>query len=144
MTAALDHFDLQNKGANYKTVKHRATELGIDLSQLLKKGQAQRIKAIKNFNIKSLDEILVENSTHKSTYHLKNRLQKHGLLPNECQICGQGPIWNGKPLMLVLDHINGSNRDNRITNLRILCGHCHSQTQTFAGRNRRCNHSQVV
>lgn len=55
--------------------------------------------------------------------------------PNVCE-CGQGPEWNGKILVLQLDHINGKNDDHRIENLRILCPNCHTQTPTYAGRRR--------
>ena len=44
------------------------------------------------------------------------------------------PLWNGIPLVLQLDHINGINNDNRIENLRFLCPNCHSQTTTFSGK----------
>lgn len=52
----------------------------------------------------------------------------------ECAKCGIGPVWDGEPLMLQLDHINGVNNDNRVENLRILCPNCHTQTETYAGR----------
>lgn len=51
-----------------------------------------------------------------------------------CNSCGQKPFWNGKPLTLTLEHKNGVFNDHRLENLEILCGHCHSQTDTFAGR----------
>ena len=35
---------------------------------------------------------------------------------------------------MVLDHINGDGRDNRIGNLRMLCPNCNSQQDTFAGK----------
>jgi hypothetical protein len=40
-----------------------------------------------------------------------------------------------KPISFHLDHINGINTDNRIENLQILCPNCHSQTDTYCGRN---------
>ena len=82
-----------------------------------------------------LNLILVENSEFNRT-HLKRKLLNGGFLKNECYVCGQLPMWNGKPLTLQLDHINGISNDNRIENLRILCPHCHSQTENFAGKNK--------
>jgi hypothetical protein len=66
--------------------------------------------------------------------HLKNRLLRAGVLKNECSVCGLTE-WQGKPLSLVLDHINGVNDDNDPGNLRLLRPNCHSQTDTFSGRN---------
>lgn len=73
----------------------------------------------------------------KQRHHLKKKILKNKLLANECQICKQPPEWNGKILVLQLDHINGINNDNRIENLRLLCPNCHSQTDTFCHKNRK-------
>ena len=64
---------------------------------------------------------------------------KSGILKNKCSICGLDGKWNDKKLIMVLDHINGINNDNRKENLRMLCPNCNSQQPTFAGRNKRNN-----
>lgn len=131
----LSYFGLENKGNNFKTLRHRMTEDGIDFSHF--KSRKEYLKPFQESM--PLQSILVENSSFNRT-HLKNKLLKTGLLKNECSICGQLPVWNGKPLSLQLDHINGISDDNRLENLRILCPHCHSQTENFAGKNK---HRQV-
>jgi 5-methylcytosine-specific restriction endonuclease McrA len=83
-----------------------------------------------------LEQLLTENSKH-ARGHVKRRLLADGLIKNECSECGQGDTWNGKPLVMVMDHRNGVNNDHRIGNLRMLCPNCNSQTETFAGRNVR-------
>lgn len=80
------------------------------------------------------EQILVENSTYDTT-DLKRRLLKEEILANVCKLCGQLPEHNGLPLVLQLDHINGTHNDHRIENLRILCPNCHTQTDTW-GRKR--------
>ena len=66
----------------------------------------------------------------------KARLIREGMLENRCTECGQDSTWNGKHLVMQLDHIDGDRLNNLLNNLRLLCPNCHSQTPTFAGRNR--------
>lgn len=68
------------------------------------------------------------------TQRVKERLLQEGILKEQCTECGVGNEYNGKPLVLELDHINGKRNDHRLKNLRILCPNCHSQTPTFRGR----------
>ena len=62
----------------------------------------------------------------KSALEKLDLIQK-GLLKNKCAICGLGPEWNKKELILVLDYVNGLHSDERIVNLRLLCPNCNSQ-----------------
>lgn len=65
---------------------------------------------------------------------IKRRLLDAGILKNACDECGISE-WRGKPLSVQIDHKNGKPNDHRIENLRMLCPNCHSQTETFGGRN---------
>jgi hypothetical protein len=88
-----------------------------------------------------LKDILITDSTYSRT-NLKKRLLDEGLLINKCYIDGcllahENPEWNGQPIVLVLDHINGICNDHRLENLRILCSNCNIQTDTFSNRGGR-------
>jgi hypothetical protein len=54
---------------------------------------------------------------------------------NKCQICGISE-WMGKPLTMILDHINGRANNNLPENLRLICHNCDSQTDHYKGRNK--------
>ena len=119
-------------GSAYKGIKERIKAENIETSHFLGKATYSRIAGIKN--TRPFSEILVENSSYSCTSNLKKRLLRAGTLLPYCSECQQGPVWNGKPLVLQLDHINGTRSDNRIENLRILCPNCHTQTETYAGK----------
>src|SRR5436190_22696055 len=94
---------------------------------------------------KPLAEILVEGSTYARS-NLKARLYAEGLKTPVCELCGQGAIWRGRAIGLILDHANGVRDDNRLENLRIVCPNCAATLDTHCGRlsredrRRECDH----
>jgi hypothetical protein len=81
-----------------------------------------------------LEEILVERSSF-SRGHLKRRLYAEGLKQPRCELCGQGEMWRGRQMALILDHVNGVGDDHRLENLRIVCPNCAATLDTHCGRN---------
>lgn len=80
-----------------------------------------------------LDEILRGNHPQYQSSKLRIRLIKENIKKEECEICGITE-WNGKPVPLELDHIDGNNSNHILNNLRIICPNCHHQTPTHSCR----------
>ena len=53
-----------------------------------------------------------------------------------CAICGMKPEWNNKPLVFILDHIDGHASNNKRSNLRCICPNCDSQLDTYKSKNK--------
>lgn len=132
---ALLKLGLVETGSAYRVFKKRIRSLNIDTSHLLGNGHLKGKTHDWAPSI-PLEEVLVKDSSYHNTNSLRKKLIRKGLLQEKCSECGNGNTWNGKPITLQLDHINGDGSDNRLINLRILCPNCHSQTKTFAGRNK--------
>lgn len=115
-------------GSSTDTLKRRITELNCSTKHF----NREKSGAYKQY---TLEEILIENSDYVAIARLKKRLIDANKLEYKCAICGISE-WMNKPISLQLDHINGNPRDHRIENLRFLCPNCHSQTETYAGKNK--------
>lgn len=113
-----------NSGASSNIVKNRIKVLNLSTEHFSSTPKVSRTD----------DEIFIEDSpVDQST--LRRRFLKLNIVPYVCSICGQEPIWQGKELVLTLDHENGHNHDDRLENLRWVCPNCDRQLETFAGKN---------
>lgn len=110
---------LAPKGGNYKTIKHHITRLNLSTDHHL--GQAWNR----------------ENYAEPSASRHKGTLKQYIIRENghKCEQCGLSE-WQGEPIPLEMDHINGKNNDNRLDNLRILCCNCHALTPTWRNKKR--------
>jgi hypothetical protein len=52
-----------------------------------------------------------------------------------CEQCNNNGNWCGASLALHVHHIDGNRKNNELNNISFLCPNCHSQTDSFAGRN---------
>jgi hypothetical protein len=133
LESVVKEIGLRNTGGNRKNRRKHIAELQLNTNHFSLEKQYTVIKIYIQKHKLTHEELFCENSLAKRET-VKKELIKLGV-KYECAICGQGSEHNAKRLVLPLDHINGIRNDNRITNLRFLCPNCHSQTETFAGRN---------
>lgn len=69
-----------------------------------------------------------------ATHYIREYL--HDQQGGKCALCGLDGTWQGVPISLVLDHIDGNAENNHRENLRLLCPNCDSQLPTYKSRNR--------
>jgi len=54
---------------------------------------------------------------------------------HQCEVC-KFTEWQGRPISLHVDHIDGNAYDHTPSNVRLICPNCHIQTPTWGGRNK--------
>lgn len=120
-------------GAARTLVKRSIEAYGLSIDHFTGQGH---FRGTRSPNRKSAAEILVRlapGCARSKTALLRRALDDLGTA-QVCGECGLEGTWQGKRLVLEIDHINGDRLDNRHENLRYLCPSCHSQTNTFANR----------
>ncbi|MDC1282481.1 HNH endonuclease [bacterium] len=119
-------------GMHFNTFKRHATRLGVYKPNQSGKGTNKRHNGSKI----ELTSILEGNHPSYQTNKLRIRLIKEGIKNHECECCGLTK-WLDNPISLELDHIDGNRFNHKLSNLRIVCPNCHSQTSTYRGKNIR-------
>ena len=115
---------------HFNTLKRKAVKLDVYEPNQSGKGLSKK----GNGNKIMLQDILDGKHPQYQTNKLRIRLIKEGIKVHECESCSITD-WMNNPISLELDHIDGNRTNHSLSNLRILCPNCHSQTSTYRGKN---------
>ena len=117
-------------GVKYQTLNKYLKEFGIEYE-----GNPSRKGIIRITDRTPIIEYLNKNGRFITASKLRKRLIDEGFKKEKCEKCNNTE-WMGVKIPLELHHINGNHFDHRKENLRFLCPNCHSQTDTFSGKNK--------
>jgi 5-methylcytosine-specific restriction endonuclease McrA len=115
----------------YKYFNKKIKKYEIDTSHFQKSRSEIMKRLYRDGKLKKIDteDMFTENSTVSRT-NVKSRILLENLIEYKCSMCGNTGNWGGKPITLILDHINGKNNDHRLQNLRFLCPNCNATLDT--------------
>lgn len=130
-------------GGIYKYIKRKLDGWEIDMSHFVGQDWAKGKSAKTDYRIAKMkvrkrfswEDYFCVGSKIENRKAIK-LLIEHDKKQYKCECCTIDS-WQGKPIRLELDHINGDNNDFREENLRIICPNCHSQTETHSLGQRR-------
>ena len=127
-------------GGAQATLKKKIEEFGIDVShfrrQAWNKGLTKETcSSVKSKEKYTIEEIFIKNSPVTQKV-MRGYGERHNLLDYKCQNCGCDGNWQGGLISLEIDHIDGDNSNNELSNLRYLCPNCHALTETYRGKNK--------
>ena len=127
-------------GGAQATLKEKIALYNIDVShftlQSWSKGKTKetdpRILSKEKY---SLQEVFCDNISVTQRV-LRGYVERHKLIEYKCDTCGCTGEWQDGFISLELDHKDGNNKNNKISNLHYLCPNCHALTETYRGKNK--------
>ncbi|WP_046508444.1 HNH endonuclease [Streptomyces odonnellii] len=131
LAGVLKLLGLPNGGASRALVKRSIAAHGLSSAHFTGQAHNRGVPSARRKPAAEILRCLTPGAPRTKTAMLRRALDEVGL-PHVCDECGIVDTWQGRRLVLEIDHISGDRLDNRIENLRYLCPSCHSQTSTFA------------
>lgn len=129
VTGVLRGLGIAPAGGSHAHISRRIRRMGLDTSHFHSRG-----RSIPNSLRKGPKEIFVrlpKGSRRTRPYQLRRALIEAGR-PHRCAGCDVGPLWQGKELVLHVEHLDGDSMNCLQENLEFLCPNCHSQTASYA------------
>lgn len=119
-------FGLRQSGSNQTYISQRIRHFGIDTSHFTGQSHSRGTISTRRKVPDAVLIVLPAGSHRPRRAQLARTLTDLGV-SLRCNRCGLGDQWNGRPLVLEINHISGDWLDNRRENLEFLCPNCHSQ-----------------
>jgi hypothetical protein len=124
------------KGGTFEVIRNKIIYFGLDISHF--KGQSSHTGYNHSGRNKRKypHEIFVGGKHFRERAWLLRRCLLEIGVEYKCSVCGISK-WNNMGITLEVDHIDGDWRNCEKENLRFMCPNCHSQTETYSGKNKK-------
>lgn len=91
-------------------------------------------------NLTNIINILESGDNYECTNPRLLKLAVIKIKSHRCDIC-KNIEWMGDKIPLILDHIDGRAKNNKIDNLRLVCGNCDMKLPTYKSKNKNSDRS---
>jgi 5-methylcytosine-specific restriction endonuclease McrA len=142
IAGVLRHLGVPLSGGMHAHISRRIKFFDLDTRHFTGQGHNRGLLSRDRQTAEQILVVRMPGSGRAKPRMLRRALIESGV-PYQCAACGVGGTWNGMPLILHVDHIDGNYLDCQPSNVRFLCPNCHSQTPSWAGGNKLVRHYRM-